>query len=55
MPTYTIVSDYYANYSMTVHGPFVIAYGAAEAIAKAQKINVTVKNADDVIVHVSTP
>ena len=52
MPTYSIVSDKYADYSMTVHAPFVIAYGVAESIHKQQRVNVSVVNADGEVVQV---
>lgn len=51
MPTYTIVSDYYADYSVTVKGPMVIAVGVADAISKEQRINVDIQDSDGNVVH----
>lgn len=49
--TYTIHSDYYPDNSVTVNGPMVIAYGVAESIAKTQRINVFIKDAEGNTVH----
>lgn len=51
MPTYTIVSDYYADYSVTVNGPMAIAYGVADAISKTQGINVSIRDAEGNTAH----
>lgn len=48
---YTLKSDHYQNYSVTVNGPYVIAFGVAQAIHKDQKINVDIIDKDGVIVH----
>ena len=44
--TYTIQSSHYENYSVDVNGPFVIAFGVANAIHKQEKIDVDVTNSD---------
>ena len=48
---YTLKSDYYKDYSVTVDGPYVIAYGVAQSIHKEQKINVDIINKDGDVVH----
>ncbi len=49
--TYTIQSDSYKDYSVTVDGPFVIAFGVANAIHKQEKINVNIIDSDGEVVQ----
>ena len=48
---YTIKSDYYPDYSVSVNGPYIIAFGVGQSIHKEQKINVDIINSDGVVVH----
>lgn len=49
--TYKIQSSHYADYSVDVNGPFVIAFGVANAIHKQEKIDVEIVNQKGEIVQ----
>ena len=49
--TYKIKSPYYADYSVDVHGPYVIAFGVANAIHKTEKIDVDIIDESGDVVH----
>ena len=46
MSIYHIISPDFPDYSVTINGPKVIAYGVAESIYKQQKVDVVIYDAD---------
>lgn len=54
---YVITSDAYADtdYSVTVNGPMVIAYGVANAITQQERITTRIVNKDGEVVQVIVP